>query len=417
MFRQSEHLASVFLKLVFVMLPLSTFSLPLNSMNLAASAAGQGIQGRPIAQISFRMSSGLITIPVRINDSKELKMYLDTGMSAAVVVLFHKELIEEVGLKNTQSVLLGGAGAGERKTGILAPGARVRLDGLEMPNQTIIVMDDSRKTSAWHLDGIIGKTLFDKYLTQVDYENCVLSLYEPTEARVGGSFRPIPVNLDLGLPILETTLSLAGQEDIPVKLVVDFGHRNALFLNVNEKRKILAPSRTIKSLAGRGIQGEVAALIGRLPELKLGPFSLKNIPTSFLEPGSNMGLSKDLVDGDIGELVFNRFNIILDYAHKQIYLAANKYFDQPYEYDMTGMVLEQNRDDVYYVLSVIENSPAAENDIIKGDKIVFLNGKDVRDYKYREVFDLLRQEGREVKMTIERENDRFEKTIRLRRLI
>ena len=413
----SGHLASVSQKLVLVTLPLLIVSFPLHSQNPAVSSASQGIQGRPVAQIPFGMSSGLILVTVRVNDSKELKMYLDTGMSAAVVVLFHKELIEEIGLKNTQIVLLGGAGEGAPKQGTVAPGAAVKLDDLEMANQTIVVFDESRDTSPWQVDGVIGKTLFDRYLTRIDYENSVISLYEPAEAQIDSSFRAIPINLSSGFPIIETTLSLDGQEDVPVKLVIDFGHRNALFLNVNEKRRIPLPRATIRGLAGRGIQGEVSALIGRLPELKFGPFSLKNVPTSFLEPGANIGFSRDLVDGDIGELVFNRFNIILDYAHHRILAAPNKYFDQPYEYDMSGLVLEQNREDVYYVLYVIESSPAAENGILKGDKIIFLNGKDVRDYKYGEVFTLLRQAGRDVRLTVERNQERFEKTITLRRLI
>jgi len=30
----------------------------------------------------------------------------------------------------------------------------------------------------------------------------------------------------------------------------------------------------------------------------------------------------------------------------------------------------------------MENSPAAEKGILKGDKILFLDGKDVRDYEF-----------------------------------
>ncbi len=413
----SGHFAGVSRKLVYVIFPLFLMSFPLRSQSPAVSSASQAVRGRPAARIPFRVSSGLILIHVRINEAKELKMYLDTGMSAAVVVLFHKELVEELGLKNAQSVLLGGAGSGERKQGTLAPGAKVRVDELEMVNQMVVVFDDSRETSPWQVDGIIGKTFFDKYLTWIDYENSIISLYEPAEAQVDGPFRQIPVNLDTGFPIMEATLSLDSQKEIPVKLVFDLGHRNALFLNVNEKRGVLTPRPTVRGLAGRGIQGEVPALIGRLPELNIGPFSLKNIPTSFLAPGSNIGFSRDRVDGDIGQLVFNRFNIILDYAHKRIFLAPNASFDQPYEYDMSGMVLEQDREDIYYVVYVIENSPAAEKSIIKGDKIISINGKDIRDYKYGEVFALLRQDGRDVRLTVDRSGERLEKTITLRRLI
>jgi hypothetical protein len=126
---------------------------------------------------------------------------------------------------------------------------------------------------------------------------------------VNRSLLSIPINLDIGLPIIETKISQDGQEDIPVKLVVDLDHRNALFLSLDDKKKI---------------------------------------PTSFLEHGSNMGLSKDIVDGASGQLILNRFNVILDYKNKQTFLAPSKFYNQPFEYDMAGLVLEQYRDGFYY---------------------------------------------------------------------
>ncbi|MDH4272004.1 MAG: hypothetical protein OEW18_08520, partial [Candidatus Aminicenantes bacterium] len=80
------------------MLSFLIFALPLESTRIAGASGPQGIQGQPIARIPFSVNNGLITVPVWINDSRELRMYLDTGMSAAIVVLFHKELIEETGL-------------------------------------------------------------------------------------------------------------------------------------------------------------------------------------------------------------------------------------------------------------------------------------------------------------------------------
>lgn len=47
------------------------------------------------------------------------------------------------------------------KKGTLAPGAHARLDDLEMTDQTIVIFDESRETSEWQIDGIIGRTLFD----------------------------------------------------------------------------------------------------------------------------------------------------------------------------------------------------------------------------------------------------------------
>jgi len=413
----STNTAGVFAKVMSAMLSFLIFALPLESTRIAGASGPQGIQGQPIARIPFSVNNGLITVPVWINDSRELRMYLDTGMSAAIVVLFHKELIEETGLQNTQRILLGGAGPGEQKAGTMAQGALVRLEGLKMTAQTVVVLEDSREASEWPLDGIIGKTLFDKYLAHLDYEASVLTLYDPAAARIDASLHPIPINLDIGLPIMEAEVLLDGKTETPVRLVVDLGHRNALLLNLDEAKGIQAPPAAIRSIAGRGIQGEVFSRIGRLPELKLGRYSLKDIPTSFLDPGSNMGLSREIIDGDLGQLILNKFDVIIDYLHKQIFLTPNRYFDGPFEYDMSGLVLEQDREGAYFVRYVLEDSPAAESGIMKGDKVILLNEKDVRGYPYKEVFALLREEGREIRITLERNNERFIRTLKLRRLV
>src|SRR5512139_3739720 len=126
-------------------------SLPPRSDAQAVAQTAPGIQGRAVAEIPFHTSSGLILVPVRINDSRALRMYLDTGMSGPVVVLFHKELAGEGGLQGAQSVLLRGAGQGEQKPGTMARGATVKVGGLEMADQTVVVFADSRETSPWQV--------------------------------------------------------------------------------------------------------------------------------------------------------------------------------------------------------------------------------------------------------------------------
>ncbi|OGU61744.1 MAG: hypothetical protein A2V66_05140 [Ignavibacteria bacterium RBG_13_36_8] len=378
----------------------------------------QEIQGQAIAQIPFTIHSGLIQITARINDSKELKMYFDSGMSAPIVALFHKELIEEIRLKNTQQVLLGGAGADEQKQATLSSGAVVKLIDIEMANQTIVVFDDSRQTSKWQVDGIMGRTILDSYVTEIDYENFLITLYDQADFKIENGFTSIPFTLEMGMPFIQTTVNIDGSKEIQVKLILDLGHRNALFLMNDSAKNILPPPITITSAIGRGIQGEVSTKIGRIKELKLGDYPIKNLPTSFIEEGANVGLGKDMMDGDLGQLTFNRFNIIFDYKNKQIFLTPNKNFNKPFEFDMAGFgFLEQDRDDTYLINYIVENSPASENDIRKGDKIISINGKNVLDYDYYEVYDLLRQEGKEIKLTIERGDERLEKILKLRRLL
>ena len=46
-----------------------------------------------------------------------------------------------------------------------------------------------------------------------------------------------------------------------------------------------------------------------------------------------------------------------------------------------------------------------------------INGRDVRDYDFYQVYDLLRQKGKTVKLTLARGQERIEKALTLRRLL
>ncbi len=374
------------------------------------------ISGKIVTQIKFVNKSGVIVVPVRINDSKILNMILDTGMSGAVVVLFHKESIEELKLENGQIALLGGAGGEKQKQGSLFTGVIVNLEDIEMNNQTLVVFDEARETSGWSWDGVIGKSLFDKYVTEIDYENSTLTFYEPEDFNMG-SVNPIPLNLDYGFPVIETEIGIGLYETIRIKSVVDIGHRSTFLIKEDSLKNILPPCVTIDAIAGRGIQGEVMSKIGRIRELNIGQYSLYNIPASFLDENENMGVPSSIAEGNIGNLILNRFKLILDYSRKQIFLVKNKNFGNPFEINMAGLIIEQNKDGVALVRHVVENSPASEKGILKGDLITSVNGKDIQEYNFDDLYNLFTKEGDELILNLDRNGEKIIVTVKLQKLI
>ncbi|MFQ6070029.1 MAG: hypothetical protein ACE5LC_05820 [Candidatus Aminicenantales bacterium] len=104
----------IFFLLIFAVLLFSAEKIPSSTLTDAADFIPQ--EKLPFGiRIPFKNIGSLIVIPVRVNDSRELNMVLDTGMSAGVTVLFHAELGDELGLEYAQEVALAGAGEGETK--------------------------------------------------------------------------------------------------------------------------------------------------------------------------------------------------------------------------------------------------------------------------------------------------------------
>ncbi len=211
------------------------------------------VEGTPVASLDFRLQNGLISIPVRINGSRELRLYLDTGMSAPVVVLFHRETAAEIGLKETGKAGIGGAGGEARRPASLAAGATVEAGGLRLTGQTVITMDESRDGSPWPVDGIVGKSFFDRYVTEIDFEGSRLSFHDPARAKVGEGATSMPIDLVNGYPVFEAAVRIRREgEALPLRMVMDLGHRNALSLNQDAARGVLPPERTVETIGGRG---------------------------------------------------------------------------------------------------------------------------------------------------------------------
>lgn len=394
-----------------------------------ASSAGAGGRTResrvtapvmtpaPVARIPFRSVNGMVRVPVRINGSRELDMVLDTGMSAPIVLLMHRELGDELNLEDGQPVQIGGAGGQARPEGRLYAGATVAFGGIEMPGQMVIAMDEARDTSSWEWDGVIGKSIFDRYVVDINFEHSVLSLYESGSFRARG-FESIPVTLVAGIPNLEAQVENENGEKVPVRLVVDLGAAHALSLQPETKRLTL-PAKTITTIVGKGVQGEVEGRIGRIRNLRLGPFTLPSVVSSFAreEAGTTCAGLGTGADGNLGNQILRRFRVVMDYSRQRILLAPRPGYDRPFEHNMAGLVLRPRRDGSLSVRSVMEGSSAAEAGVAPGDRIVAIDGRELDSTRQEGLLDLFKQEGATLRLTVERAGARFERPVKLRRMI
>ncbi len=145
-------------------------------------------------------------------------------------------------------------------------------------------------------------------------------------------------------------------------------------------------------------------------------------------------------NGSLGGELLKRFNIVFDYPGGKVTLRKNKYFDDPFQYNMSGIDLRHNG--MRYIAERITNaqgvvngdsksfgdvqilfenttrlslapeivvsgiragSPAAEAGLKEGDVILAVNGKKIYRYKLQEVMKMLNEkEGKRIQVLIER---------------
>jgi hypothetical protein len=279
-------------------------------------------------------------------------------------------------------------------------------------------MDEARDSSLWTQDGVIGKSLFDRYVVDLDFERRVLSFYEPDSFAARG-FESLPLTLIHGMPSVEATVGTGSGEEVPVRLVVDLGARHALSLQPDSAKRITLPAKTIETVVGSGVQGDLKGRVGRIRSLRLGPFTLRDVVTSFadkesgsvhMNPGSGAG-------GNLGSGILRRFRVVLDYPHQRLLLAPRAGYDRPFEQNMAGLVLRPRRDGSLAVLSVVAGSPAAVAGIAPGDRVLAIDGRTLVPAGGEDVTELFLKEGATLRLTVERDGARSERSVTLRRVI
>jgi hypothetical protein len=154
-----------------------------------------------------------------------------------------------------------------------------------------------------------------------------------------------------------------------------------------------------------------------LPSLAIGDYELSSIPVNiaFAETGA---LSWPNVMGILGNDILMRFNIFIDIQQSRMFLEPNRFFNDPFEVNCSGLVLVMDESFENVVVNyVYEASPAGESGLEVGDRIVQIDGMSASDLQLQQIRSMLNQDGKEIEVVIEREGEQFSVMLRLRSLI
>ncbi len=108
-----------------------------------------------------------------------------------------------------------------------------------------------------------------------------------------------------------------------------------------------------------------------IKEVKLGPYRFRNVPIYIFEDTYNV-TSYPYLGGILGSDLLRRFNIIINYDKRDIYLIPNSHFGDPFDYAYSGIEL-------YFVNGLIiigdvaKGSPAEKVGVKEGDIVIAIN--------------------------------------------
>jgi hypothetical protein len=353
---------------------------------------------------------------------------LDSGASFPFVI--DTRVARVLGLKLQGNLTRGGgAGPGAYKAA-LTRGVSINLGGLTFADQrtAVIALGSLEAIGGRPLDGLVGRDLFTRYVVEIDYLGNKISLYDPQTYTYSGAGESIPLTLRGGHLFVPAKIEMPGRPPLDGQFLVDtggglvtlvlttpFAHSNNLANNLP------APTqRTILDRSLGGLGGETKLLVSRATSFTLGNLSVRE-PVIYVSQDRGGALASSLFDGVIGGEILRRFKVIFDYARGRMILEPNARYAEPFEYDMSGIRLHALSDSgdfrTFRVYQVLENSPAAEAGLHEGDVLAAIDGAPASKFSLDEIYQMLKQHGREYRLSFKRGGRTFSMKIKMRRLV
>ena len=377
--------------------------------------------GSSAKDIPFEINANKIYLRVQVNNKGPLSFILDSG--AAFDVL-DEEQARALNVKFSDEAVVRGAGEGSVHISAGA-GVSLSLAGVEIvkPNITILPIHSSISNNEGRdVDGLLGYDFFKRFVVEIDYANKRISIHEPKTYQYAGAGKIIPLEENKEHIFINATLVLADGRQSPVQLLVDTGARMGVMLNtpfVNAHRLIDTTPQIIDSVISIGVGGSYRSAVARVESLRMGPFTMKE-PVVTLSRSKSGVLAGSDYDGIIGAEILRRFKVIFDYSRQRMIVEPNAYLNEPYNYDMSGLVLvaEGPRFKTYKILQVLDRSPAAESGLQKDDEIRVINGQPASNFTLEQIRQMFTQQaGVEYKLGIQRNNQLLTVVLKLRKLI
>lgn len=410
--------------------------------------------------IKFQLLSNLIVFPVEIN-GKELNFILDSGVGKTI--LFNINHNDSIPLFNTHKIKLQGLGEDDAVEAVLSENNVFKLNNIVGENQSLyVIFDDSFDLSSkmgLTIHGIIGYDILKDFVVTVNYNLKSLTFiatesYKPKNCR---KCELLPIEFNSYKPYINVGVKLEANPNktIPVKLLIDSGGSDAMWLFENSAPEIVAPTKYFEDFLGEGLSGAVHGKRAIIEALVIGKFEFKKPTVSFPDSLSVAhALKFEERNGSIGASVLKRFVVTFNYPNNEILFKKGNGFNDAFRYNMSGIELvhngkilvkenagnsikfgEKTQSDnkiitlidysykytfkpSYKIYKITEGSPAHKAGLKKDDILVKINGKYTYGMKFDEVVDYFYQkEGMKINLVIERNHQDYNFSFKLENAI
>jgi hypothetical protein len=395
--------------------PANAFAKPQEKADDVVFTAGDSAQDIPI-----ELNGVHIFVQARVNDSEPLWFILDTGASVTVV---EKEKAKELGLPMKGEIEARGAGEGSQEASFLAD-VTYQVGSAKLIDQKAVAlpMRSLEGLMGREIDGILGYDFISRFVTVVDYDNRKLHLFDRKDYEYTGQGKVVPLRLENGHPHVQATVTPFGKDPIQAEYLLDTGAGTTVgfALPFVEKHDLLAslPKKAFY-VGGGGVGGETKSYVGRVEQLEIEGFEMRDAVCGFSQDKAGAGANPDRA-GLIGGEVLERFKVIFDYERSRMILEPGARYGTPFEQNLGGFAVKTGGRGAWHeftVRYVQEGSAADKAGLKKGDVVLSFDGRSAEELTISDFRELCRKGPRKVQMMIERAGKKMTKELELKPMV
>jgi hypothetical protein len=403
-------------------------------------------------KINFVNFNNLIIVEIKLN-GQPFNFLLDTGVDKTVV--FGLEANSNVFMKNAEKILVRGVSGAKETYAYKTNNNKFQVGKLTDKNHTLYAIFDSdfnlSDKIGYPVQGIIGRDFFKDHTVKINYITNKIKVYNPKKRpKINKKYDSLNLRLFKNKPYIQTYLQ---QTDSLEKFtfLLDSGSGDAIWAKPYQNMKL--PTKTFDDILGYGFAKIINGKKAKAKALKLGKYTLESPKIAYPDTISYKGIEFVKKSGSIGSEVMRRFHWIFDYSNQKVYFKSNSDFSEPFNYDMSGLILkydgfqqiarfdnlfansvagvQTNNSEGYnkvkaptytielrpllVVDAVRPNSSAFYAGFVEGDIILKIKGKSSYRYNLEEIFDILStREGEVIHFVIDRNGSIYDKSLTLK---
>ena len=366
---------------------------------------------RLLTTFSFRQfSGGVIVIKGRVNDIPDsLNFILDTG-SGGISLDSQTVAGLKLPVKLSDKSIRGIAGIRQVS---FAYNNTLHLPGLQVDSLNFHINDYDILTSVYgeHIDGIIGYSFFNRYIVKINYDSSLIHVCSKGSMKYpkgGHLLKPLLVNL------LIQSARISDNSERTARFYFDTGAGLCLLLSQDfaEDSTLFSAKRKKVLTQVEGLGGKKQMELTIVKSFRLGPYRFKKVPAYIFEDDYNV-TSYPYLGGLIGNDLLRRFNVIINYAKRDVYLTPNTHFRDFFDYSYTGLNFYLINNQVV-ITDIMKGSPAEKAGFQPDDIIMGVNNnfsKNIQVYKAA-----LQNTGEKVKILVYRNGAPLLLTLKIKRI-